>query len=107
MEEENEIPKELMQKPREYTVKFSFPNPTPLNPPILGAYGKILCGVMCRWERCSDEGRVRSQREGKDSDLRGFRKSAFHTTEMSFGYERQPLLLKDADFGIDMQSRGM
>lgn len=63
VEEENEIPKELMQKPREYTVKFSFPNPTPLNPPILGAY------------------------------------------EMSFGYERQPLLLKDADFGIDMQSR--
>ena len=44
MEEESDTPKELMQKPREYTVKFSFPNPTPLNPPILGAYGKIPCG---------------------------------------------------------------
>ncbi|KAL5483788.1 hypothetical protein EMCRGX_G020203 [Ephydatia muelleri] len=38
VEEESDTPKELMQKPREYTVKFSFPNPTPLNPPILGAY---------------------------------------------------------------------
>jgi len=29
---------ELLSKPREYKVKFSFPDPPPLNPPILGAY---------------------------------------------------------------------
>lgn len=35
VEEENK-PTELLQKPRDYIVKFHFPNPTPLNPPILG-----------------------------------------------------------------------
>ncbi|XP_048739644.2 ATP-binding cassette sub-family F member 1-like [Ostrea edulis] len=35
VEEENK-PTELLQKPKDYVVKFHFPNPTPLNPPILG-----------------------------------------------------------------------
>ena len=47
-EEEEEEPPELLSKPREYKVKFSFPNPPPLNPPILGAYGE--------WERVRGEG---------------------------------------------------
>lgn len=34
--EEESKPTELLQKPRDYIVKFHFPNPTPLNPPILG-----------------------------------------------------------------------
>lgn len=29
---------ELLKKPRDYIVKFKFPSPTPLNPPILGAH---------------------------------------------------------------------
>lgn len=29
---------ELLKKPREYTVKFTFPSPPPLNPPVLGLY---------------------------------------------------------------------
>ncbi|OAF68506.1 hypothetical protein A3Q56_03762 [Intoshia linei] len=29
---------ELIEKPREYTVKFIFPNPTSLHPPIIGLY---------------------------------------------------------------------
>ena len=37
----------------------------------------------------------------------GIKNFAFRTTDMSFGYEGQPLLLKKTDFGIDMQSRGM
>jgi len=40
-EELDEGPVELLSKPREYKVKFSFPDPPPLNPPILGAYGKL------------------------------------------------------------------
>ncbi|KAA0710672.1 ATP-binding cassette sub-family F member 1 [Triplophysa tibetana] len=36
-EESNEAP-ELIKRPREYTVKFTFPNPPPLSPPILGLY---------------------------------------------------------------------
>ena len=39
-EEDEDEPPDLLAKPREYKVKFSFPNPPPLNPPILGAYGE-------------------------------------------------------------------
>ncbi|CAN7993011.1 unnamed protein product [Ixodes hexagonus] len=36
--EEESGPPDLIQKPRDYIVKFKFPNPPPLNPPILGLY---------------------------------------------------------------------
>lgn len=36
--EEDSGPPDLIQKPRDYIVKFKFPNPPPLNPPILGLY---------------------------------------------------------------------
>ncbi len=32
------IGKELLQKPKEYQVRFRFPSPPPLNPPVLGAH---------------------------------------------------------------------
>jgi len=37
--EEDAKPTELLQRPREYLVKFTFPEPPPLNPPVLGLYG--------------------------------------------------------------------
>ncbi|KAM9326394.1 ATP-binding cassette sub-family F member 1 [Gastrophryne carolinensis] len=37
-EDANE-PAELLKRPKEYTVKFTFPNPPPLSPPILGLHG--------------------------------------------------------------------
>lgn len=36
--EEDQAPPELLQKPKEYMVKFSFPDPPPLQPPILGLH---------------------------------------------------------------------
>ncbi|CAH3173250.1 unnamed protein product, partial [Porites evermanni] len=36
MDEDDLEPVELIKKPKEYVVKFSFPLPPPLNPPILG-----------------------------------------------------------------------
>ncbi|KAK3740045.1 hypothetical protein QZH41_016326, partial [Actinostola sp. cb2023] len=36
MEEDDIQTLELLKRPKEYVVKFSFPNPPPLNPPILG-----------------------------------------------------------------------
>lgn len=48
MEEEDDGPAELLSKPREYQVKFSFPNPPPLNPPILGAYGQSFTHAHTR-----------------------------------------------------------
>jgi len=40
--EDDHRPTELLQRPRDYVVKFTFPNPPPLNPPILGIYGVSL-----------------------------------------------------------------
>ncbi|XP_062384885.1 ATP-binding cassette sub-family F member 1 isoform X1 [Sardina pilchardus] len=39
LEEESHEAPELLKRPREYTVKFTFPNPPPLSPPILGLHG--------------------------------------------------------------------
>ncbi|KAL4136270.1 hypothetical protein QTP88_007819 [Uroleucon formosanum] len=35
---DNAEPTQLLQKPRDYNVKFSFPDPSPLQPPILGLH---------------------------------------------------------------------
>ena len=37
-EGEDAAPMELLQKPKDYLVKFQFPDPAPLQPPILGAH---------------------------------------------------------------------
>ena len=37
-EDEDAAPTELLQKPKDYLVKFQFPDPAPLQPPILGAH---------------------------------------------------------------------
>ncbi|XP_061111107.1 ATP-binding cassette sub-family F member 1 isoform X1 [Conger conger] len=41
-EESHEAP-ELLKRPKEYTVKFTFPNPPPLSPPILGLHTVDFC----------------------------------------------------------------
>ena len=56
-------PTELLEKPREYIVKFRFPETSQLQPPILGLYN------------------------------------------VSFNYPNQPVLFKNVEFGIDMESR--
>lgn len=40
-EESHEAP-ELLKRPKEYTVKFTFPNPPPLSPPILGLHSECI-----------------------------------------------------------------
>ncbi|XP_074470414.1 ATP-binding cassette sub-family F member 1 [Sebastes fasciatus] len=37
-EEESQDATDLLKRPKEYTVKFTFPNPPPLSPPILGLH---------------------------------------------------------------------
>ena len=39
---------ELIKKPKEYVVRFSFPNPPPLNPPILGLKGWLLSVIASK-----------------------------------------------------------
>ena len=41
--EEDDRPQELLEKPRDYVVKFTFPDPPPLSPPIIGLYGMCPC----------------------------------------------------------------
>ena len=38
--DEDSGPTELLQRPQDYFVKFRFPEPPPLQPPILGMYSK-------------------------------------------------------------------
>lgn len=40
--EDDEIALELLSRPKEYIVKFRFPDPPPLQPPILGLHSKIF-----------------------------------------------------------------
>ncbi|XP_019724308.1 ATP-binding cassette sub-family F member 1 isoform X2 [Hippocampus comes] len=42
-EEESQESTELLKRPKEYTVKFTFPNPPPLSPPILGLHSVDFC----------------------------------------------------------------
>lgn len=62
-QEDETGPTELLQRPQDYFVKFRFPEPPPLQPPILGMYN------------------------------------------VTFGYNPDQILIKNSDFGIDMQSR--
>lgn len=45
-EEESQEAPELLKRPKEYTVKFTFPNPPPLSPPILGLHSKNICTLL-------------------------------------------------------------
>lgn len=40
-------PQELLSKPKEYVVKFRFPDPPPLQPPILGLLSKPNQSSFC------------------------------------------------------------
>ena len=40
--EEDQKKQELLQKPKEYVVKFTFPSPPPLAPPVLGLHGMSI-----------------------------------------------------------------
>ncbi|CAJ0945631.1 unnamed protein product, partial [Mesorhabditis belari] len=41
-DEDDAPPAELLQRRKEYSVKFSFPEPSPIQPPILGLFGVIF-----------------------------------------------------------------
>ena len=45
-EDEDAPPIDLITRPKEYVVKFTFPNPSELAPPILGIHGKPL--LQCK-----------------------------------------------------------
>lgn len=56
--EDEDGPQELLARPKEYIVKFRFPDPSPLQPPILGLHSKSerlfsysLIWIQVTWEK--------------------------------------------------------
>lgn len=84
-QEDDTGPTELLQKPREYIVKFNFPDPPPLQPPILGLKGNklIVHDHICH-----------------DTNL-----NIFPFSDVSFNYAGQQPLFIDVNFGIDLDTR--
>uniref|UniRef100_A0A8D1SD91 ATP-binding cassette sub-family F member 1 n=1 Tax=Sus scrofa TaxID=9823 RepID=A0A8D1SD91_PIG len=94
-EESQEAP-ELLKRPKEYTVRFTFPDPPPLSPPVLGLHGEHPPSPSPRAGTFRDPGG--SEKKIKWCFSRGF-------SGVTFGYEGQKPLFKNLDFGIDMDSR--
>lgn len=94
-EESQEAP-ELLKRPKEYTVRFTFPDPPPLSPPVLGLHGEHPPSPSPRSGTFRDPGG--SEKKIKWCFSRGF-------SGVTFGYEGQKPLFKNLDFGIDMDSR--
>jgi hypothetical protein len=44
--DDDDLPTELLSRPKDYVVKFNFPDPPPLQPPILGLYSKCEEGFL-------------------------------------------------------------
>lgn len=103
-DEESQDPPELLKRPREYTVRFTFPDPPPLSPPVLGLHGE--------WPLRALNTTYPPLCQGCSPFLGGH---TFRVTRkiinglffsgVTFGYEGQKPLFKNLDFGIDMDSR--
>lgn len=130
-EEESQEAPELLKRPKEYTVKFTFPNPPPLSPPILGLHSKNIC-ILCMFLRPNMRHKDTEKRNKcltrlltslfyftfltsfwetcanqlkVTSNLEKFPSLFFSYSGVDFGYEGQKPLFKNVDFGIDMESR--
>lgn len=75
---------ELLQRPREYIVKFSFPEPPPLQPPILGLHSMFNLNT---------------------NTLVTYVDYLVFLLDVTFSYEGQKPLFINTDFGIDLSSR--
>lgn len=105
LDEESQEAPELLKRPKEYTVRFTFPNPPPLSPPVLGLHGE---------PQQPQPGGARAPRPllrgrglGPAFRVAGKRRNCFLSwlSGVTFGYEGQKPLFKNLDFGIDMDSR--
>lgn len=89
--DDDEGPQELLSKPKDYIVKFRFPDPPPLQPPILGLHSKLNCFVFVAFP---------------PHLLQIFTNKIFSCLiDVTFNFENQPPLFIKTDFGIDLSSR--
>lgn len=97
-DEEAQEPPELLKRPKEYTVRFTFPDPPPLSPPVLGLHGECPgYPTLCRgWSPF-----LGGQAFGVSKKIA----NGWFFSGVTFGYEGQKPLFKNLDFGIDMDSR--
>jgi hypothetical protein len=90
VEEESLEATELLKRPKEYTVKFTFPNPPSLSPPILGLHSEFSLSLSSSsLSLCISLLILRS------------------VSGVDFAFEGHKPLFKNVDFGIDMETRSM
>uniref|UniRef100_A0A8C7G901 ATP-binding cassette sub-family F member 1 n=1 Tax=Oncorhynchus kisutch TaxID=8019 RepID=A0A8C7G901_ONCKI len=90
VEEESLEATELLKRPKEYTVKFTFPNPPSLSPPILGLHSEFsLSFSSSSLSLCISLLTLRS----------------LSVSGVDFAFEGHKPLFKNVDFGIDMETR--
>jgi len=85
--EDEDGPQELLAKPKDYIVKFRFPDPPPLQPPILGIHSEC------------------DRRHGFFPDCFLLHSSPYPFADVNFNFPGQKPLFIKADFGIDLTSR--
>lgn len=76
-------PVELLARPKDYIVKFSFPDPPPLQPPILGLHGEYL-PIQLKFLITNKINLI---------------------LDVTFNFPGQKPLFINTDFGIDLSSR--
>lgn len=109
-EDSQEAP-ELLKRPKEYTVRFTFPNPPPLSPPVLGLHGEhrqhgYPSSPPSTGPSLFSKARVIEGGRTFRITLKKKRNCCFSwLSGVTFGYEGQKPLFKNLDFGIDMDSR--
>lgn len=90
-DDDNAEPTQLLQKPRDYNVKFSFPDPSPLQPPILGLHSMFSLSIIIN--------------HYNKYTVSTFPNKMFCCGGTSFAYPKQKPLFKNVDFGVDLSSR--
>lgn len=83
--DDDDGPQELLARPKDYIVKFRFPDPPPLQPPILGLHSRFF---FAHQAKCSIS-----------IDL------SYSFKDVRFAFEGQPPLFVKTEFGIDLSSR--
>jgi ATP-binding cassette subfamily F protein 1 len=96
-DDDNAEPTQLLQKPRDYNVKFSFPDPSPLQPPILGLHSMFLLIIITIYNGYFIIFCIHI--------VSTFHNTIFCCEGTSFAYPNQKPLFKNVDFGVDLSSR--
>lgn len=95
--DEEDGPQELLARPKDYIVKFRFPDPPPLQPPVLGLHSKFY---LCVTLFC-----IEIHWKSNILHRNFFCIFCCCCPDVNFNFDGQSALFLRTDFGIDMSSR--